>query len=554
MFVRSKTTPRSKNTSIQLVESYRVDGKSKQRVVRHIGTAGSVQKLAELKRIAYSVKLELENQVMRQDALRREASVSKASLCAKTVEDGWVINVAYLEESARKVLGIHAVYGRVYELLNFTNVFSRPKQNGFSASILKDIVLARIAHPSSKRSAVAILEERFGKAINIDHVYQMMDKVDDAFCERIQKNALATTLGLVGEKLRVLFYDATTLYFESFYEDELKQNGYSKDMKFNQPQVVLTLFVTQQGLPVGYELFPGATFEGHTLIPILEKLKQRYQIEDVVFVADRGMLSEVNLSYLEKNKFHYIVGGRLKSLRKLDQKTILDWVGEIREIAPDDTDHTFRFTAKNGRQVLLSYRGSRAKKDRVDREKSIQKLHEKLLRSKNPKSLISNFGYQKFIKIEGKSTIAVDENKLANAAKWDGVVGVFTNCTESSDHEVWEHYHALWQIEESFRINKHDLRMRPIFHWKPDRVKAHIAICFMAFACVRYLEYRVATQYQKLSPEVIRNALLWVQASVIKDNKTGKQFLLPSKLPAEAKPIFRVLGMKPNQTVSEITT
>lgn len=110
----------------------------------------------------------------------------------------------------------------------------------------------------------------------------------------------------------VLFYDCTTLYFESFIEDDFKQYGYSKDFKFNQSQVLLALLVTPEGLPVGYEVFPGASFEGHTLIPILKNLKAQHELNNIIFVADRGLLSEENLLFLEQEKFQYIVGPRLQ--------------------------------------------------------------------------------------------------------------------------------------------------------------------------------------------------------------------------------------------------
>ena len=132
-------------------------------------------------------------------------------------------NPLLLQEINRHILGIHDVYGYIYDLLNFTNPFSYPKRREYSAKILREIVLCRIAHPCSKRSSVEKLHNGFGVSLNLDHVYQMMDKIDDVFCDRIQERALAATLRLTDEKLKVLFYDATTLYFESFTEDDLKQ-------------------------------------------------------------------------------------------------------------------------------------------------------------------------------------------------------------------------------------------------------------------------------------------------------------------------------------------
>lgn len=550
MYIRTKKTPRSKSVSVQLVESFRENGKIKQRVIRHFGTADKKEKIEELKQLALAIKTELINKKLIQklpDA--KSACFGQLVGKGKDIPDDALIHAAYLEEIKHTILGIHDIYGHVYDQVGFSNLFSRPAQRVYSASLLREIVLARIAEPKSKRASVSLLEEKFGITLNLDHIYQMMDKFDDLFYERIQQCALATTLKLSGGKLRVLFYDATTLYFESFIEDELKQNGYSKDMKFNQPQLLLALFVTEKGLPVGYELFPGNTFEGHTLIPVLEKLKIRYQLEENIFVADRGLFSEENLKSLEEKNFKYIVGARIKNVSKKLKEAILkednyqsiDVKWDHRKIQKETpTQRIATFQEKGKRQLIVHYDSERAKKDAHDRNKSVEKLYKKLAKSKDPKALLNNYGYKKYIAVNGDAKLSINTAKIEEAEKWDGLLGIITNITDSSPVNLLMHYRGLWQIEESFRINKHDLKMRPIYHWKPHRVRAHVAISFMAFVCVRYLEYRLAVQSQKVSPEVIRQSLMQVQGSVIKDTKSKKCFLLPSKINSVAKEIYRI--------------
>ncbi len=204
------------------------------------------------------------------------------------------------------------------------------------------------------------------------------------------------------------------------------------------------------------------------------------------------------------------------------------------------------------RLLVLSYRANRALKDRADREKAIQKLQARLKRSKNPKQLISKYGFQKFITVKGDAELAIDPEKLIEESRWDGVVGIYASNPSFTNEEVIAHYHGLWQVEESFRIQKHDLRIRPVYHWTPRRVKAHIAIAFMAFVCVRHLEYRVKTQSQKLSPKTIKNTLTQYQASIIHDTKTNKSYLLPSKTTPELNEIYRVMGRKPSHSLKEI--
>jgi len=553
MYIRIKQTPRSQSISVQLVESFREKGKIKQRVLRHVGTASSPQKIEELKRLALVIKTELQHQNIYQhlvDATSHYASVFGNLL---EVPEKLLLHAAYLEESQRHIVGIHDIYGYIYDYLGFSNLFSNPARRVHAAKILRDVVLARIAFPKSKRASVEFLAEKFGLVLELEHVYQMMDKMDDHFFNKIQQAALGAALKLSGGKLRILFYDATTLYFESFTEDELKSNGYSKDLKFNQPQVVLALFVTEYGLPVGYELFPGNTFEGHTLIPALEKLRERYLLEDVIFVADRGLFNEENLKLLESKNFKYVVGAKIKNLSKTLEKEVLNLDNyhssqldfKTTRSQQEKSKHSIAtFAYHEGRRLIVHYSEKRAKKDAYDRQKSIEKLYKKMMRSQNPKSLLNNFGYKKYLEVEGNAKLSINQSKIEEASRWDGLAGIVTNIKDTRPEELLTHYRGLYQIEECFRINKHDLRMRPIFHWKPHRVKAHIAIAFMAFVCVKYLEYRMKTQSAKVSPEEIRKALLCTQATVFHDKKLKQQFLLPSKVNPIAKEIYRVMRIK----------
>jgi transposase len=558
MFIRMKKIHSSQSIVVQLIEAYRKNGAPKQRVLRHIGTGKTEAEINKLKELASAIKTQLTHQMLAKNKNNVVGKYAKAVGTLREVKEETSIELSKIQELEIRILGIHDVYGYIYDLLGFTNPFSHPARREYSASVLREIVLCRIAYPSSKRETVEIMQDAFGVTMNLDHIYQMMDKIDDTFCERIQERALAATLCLTGSKLKVLFYDATTLYFESFTEDELKQNGYSKDMKFNQPQVLLALFVTTDGLPVGYELFPGATYEGHTLQPILNKLKARYQIDEMIFVADRGMLNDANLNYLEENNIPYIVGAKLKSLSKKIQKEVLDWGQEVKsidqikensknlELSKKDAEYFYNknIAINPKKHLIISYQRNRAKKDKHDREKAILKLQQKLAKSSNPKNIISNYGYQKYILIEGEATLKINEDKLKTDTVWDGLYGVYTNNTKLNNMEILNHYRSLWQVEESFRINKHDLSIRPIYHWAPDRVKAHIAISFMAFVCVKYLEYLVKTQYKKLSPETIKDELLSVRVGIIKNHATKKRYILPTRINQDAKQIYRISGIK----------
>ncbi len=202
--------------------------------------------------------------------------------------------------------------------------------------------------------------------------------------------------------------------------------------------------------------------------------------------------------------------------------------------------------------MTVTYSPKRAEKDKYDRETAIEKLKKKLNKSKNPKGLLSNFGYKKFIKIQGEADLEIDEEKLKEAEKWDGLKGIVSNTKNLTPLQQITHYAGLWQVEETFRISKHDVKMRPIYHWTDRRIKAHIAICFMALSCMRFAEYEVAARYKKISPAEIRRQLKQVQTSILKDKSTGKLYALPSKIQEDAYKILRLYDIKHITTPYEI--
>ncbi len=229
------------------------------------------------------------------------------------------VNMRKLREEARIVSGIHEIYGSLYEEVGFSRVF---KQCPVSRSVLKDTVMSRLAKPCSKRSSCELLERDFGISIPLEKIYRMMDTLSPDRINRLQDIAWSHTRELLTEEIKVMFYDCTTLYFESFTEDELRSFGYSKDHKFNQGQILLAMMVTREGLPVGYEVFPGNMYEGDTFRYAIEKIKTRYRVKRVVIVADSGLQSNIEL--LEKEKLEFILGARLKSLSDKWQDRILD--------------------------------------------------------------------------------------------------------------------------------------------------------------------------------------------------------------------------------------
>lgn len=238
MYVRIKTSPNSPRKSVQIVEGRRVDGKVRQKVVRNVGIAQDDTHLEELKKLGQVMIAQMQDEIQPglfkpEEIAQRAIASAEEKKSSEETSQALDVNLRNLREEQRVTIGIHEIYGKLYDQLGFDSILEKSGRTDSARRILKHLVLARNASPLSKRGTVRELEERFGVELSLSSVYRSMDHLDDSAITGVQECAHLAARQLFGEKLNVLFYDCTTLYFESFTEDELKQNGYSKDMKFN---------------------------------------------------------------------------------------------------------------------------------------------------------------------------------------------------------------------------------------------------------------------------------------------------------------------------------
>ncbi len=392
MFVRVKSTPNSPRKTVQLVEGVRVDGKVRQRIVRYIGVAADEAELARLQRVGAFLKAQLEYE--RQPGLFPPEQVAEelitAGLNAAEAPDCKPLGVDLgdLREEQRVVTGMHEAYGQVFRELGLDRLL--PVRQRASRQALFHTVMARIANPQSKRGTVRELGGDFGVSLPLEKVYRMMDRLDDRVIGKLRDTVAAATGALLPEPLDVLFFDCTTLYFESVAEDggedPLRQFGYSKDGKPQRTRVVLALMVTREGLPVGYEVFPGALYEGKTFLPVMEEMRNRHAGLEAVCVADAGMCAEENLAELESGGHRYIVGARLRSLPKALGERIAG-AGRFRGAAGMEAGARVGVFRHRGRRIVVAHSPKRAAKDRRDRQKQIKRLLNKLGKKGAPGSL-----------------------------------------------------------------------------------------------------------------------------------------------------------------------
>lgn len=372
------------------------------------------------------------------------------------------------------------------------SIFNSIGFNQIQDALFRYLVFSRLLYPTSKLKTVDYLQKYHSISVSEDSLYRYMDKLYNHQKEEVQQISYRHTLKVLDNQINVVFYDVTTLYFETDMEDELRKTGFSKDGKHRNPQIVLGLLVSMDGYPLAYDIFEGKKFEGHTMLPIIDSFKSKYQLEKLVVVADSGLMSKDNIEELQEKCYEFILGARIKNepqpmkdkILSLDLKT-----GESRVISKSD-----------GIRLIISYSESRAKKDKANREKGIQKLEKQIRSGKLTKANINNRGYNKYLKMEGDISISIDHNKFDQDARWDGLKGYLTNSSLSKE-DIISNYKHLWMIEKAFRINKHDLRIRPIYHHKQQRIEAHICISFTAYKVYKELERMLKEKKSSLSPE-----------------------------------------------------
>ena len=541
MFVKKVKRPNN-SISIQIVENKRVGKKIIQKVIRHMGQWVHQDEIDKMIKVAESIIIDLKN--AEDPALPGFEEIHRPKTKEEKVTN---VSIENLKEEGRIHRGVEDVFGNEFEKLNLFDAIDSGYKKEKSNALFKEIVLGRIAAPESKNKIVKIIERDKGITLDLDCVYRMMDKVYINE-ERIRNKISTSTLSLFNQKVDVAFFDVTTLYFESFTPDDLRSSGFSKDGKFKETQVMLALITTTEGLPLGYELFPGNSYEGNTLIKVIEQVEKNYDLSETFIVADRAMFTKNNLEKLDKKKVKFIIAAKLKTMKKDIKTTITNDVASALKENPGLIGWTKDYEYE-GRRLIVNYNKKRASKDKKDRERLVERLKKKMTNGKVLLAdLINNTGTKKYLKIDkkGSKTGSLNQDRIDEHSKWDGIHGVSTNhlTNDLSSDEILKRYRNLWQIEAAFRVNKHDLKMRPIYHWTEKRIRSHILICFVAYSLVASVKYKLSKLNIKLSVGSIREELSHLQSSIVKDIKTGKRFLLPSKMTENQKKIYKAFGLK----------
>lgn len=386
--------------------------------------------------------------------------------------------------TSHKLVGIDLVLGKIFDEIGFSQIEDQ---------LFKDLVLYRLVYPKSKLKTTEYLSRFANKDYSEDEIYRYMDKLYNTQKELVRQISYDHTLKVLPQGIQVVFYDVTTIYFETDYEDDLRKTGFSKEGKHQNPQIVLGLLVSEGGYPLAYDIFEGKQYEGHTMLPIINGFRKKYKLEKLVVVADSGLLSNANIEDLIANNYEFILGARIKNEKRQIKDKILSFNlknGESKIIKKDNL------------KLLITYSEDRAKKDRYNREKGLKRLEKSLKTGKLTKSSINKRGYNKFLEMDGEVQLKINQEKIEEDEKWDGLKGYLTNSTLSKT-QILDNYKQLWLIEKAFRIVKTDLKIRPIYHYKQRRIEAHICLNFVAYKVYKELERQLKEKKSDLSPEKV---------------------------------------------------
>jgi len=406
-----------------------------------------------------------------------------------------------------------AYYTFFYDLIGFLQ-----QEVGFDTlgqPMLNDLVTIRIFEPASKLRSIELLESYFGVVCQRKSYYKMSPKWL-ALKQDIEAKVVAFARKSYAFDFELVFYDVTTLYFEAFEEDALRRNGFSKDNKSQQPQILIALMVSKEGFPIAYEIFAGNTFEGHTMMPVLKEFITKHTVQSLTVVADAAMISTSNIEDLLKNNINYIVGARLGSLSN-------ELMEQMDKSISREDGKAIRLKTDKG-YLICSYSSVRYRKDKYEMEKQIEKAKSIIEKPSKNKKL-------KFTKSSGEQ-VELNEDLIEKTKKLLGIKGYYTNLEESTAADnltIIERYHELYRVEQAFRISKGDLQTRPIFHFKEEPIKLHVLICFMALVISKHIELATGDSIKRFITECKK-----VTDARILNHITNKEIRMSAKITTKA--------------------
>jgi len=552
MFFRQKMS--GNRVYLQIVENRWKQGKSKQRVIATLG---------RLDRLTESGQLDT--------LLQSGAKFSESILVLTAHREGKSPAI-----STRRI-GPALVFARLWEELQMPQVIRRLLAGRRLTLPVERILFLTVLHrlfaSGSDRSCLSVWRKDHEipgtETIALHQMYRVMawlgeslpqDQQEGAtpFSPRCTKDAFEEALfdrrrDLFGE-LELVFFDTTSIYFEGEGGTDLGQYGHSKDHRSDRKQMVVGAVLDGEGRPLCCELWPGNVTDVKTLIPIVDRLRTRFQIRSICVVADRGMISQETIAQLQadERQVHYILGARLLNVKEICEAVLSRGgryrvVHESRQKSTDPSPLKVKEVSVDGRRYVVCLNDEQAKKDRMDRKAIVSALQEQV--KQNAKSMVGNKGYRKYLRDDGKK-FAIDEAKVKRESRFDGKWVLQTDLCEMSAEDVALKYKQLWMVEDMFRTAKTLLETRPVYHHHDETIRGHVFCSFLALVLRKELQDRLALEGDKFEwAEILRDleALQYVEVE-----HQAKRFLLRTEAQGTCSAVFRAAGVAIPPTIQRI--
>jgi transposase len=543
MFFRQKRS--GKRVYLQIVENHWDQGRSKQRVIATVGRLDQLQQSGQLDGL-----------------LQSGAKFAEAVLVLTAHREGQVPSIRH------RRIGPALVFGRLWDELQLPQVVERLRAGRRFELALERIlfltVLHRLFDPGSDRSCVQVWKQDYEipgtEEVVLHQVYRAMAWLGEPLPEDQQAGATPFTPRCTKDvfeealfarrrdlfsQLDLMFFDTTSIYFEGEGGEEMGEYGHSKDHRPDRKQMVVGVVLDGEGRPLCCELWPGNVTDVKTLVPVVDRLQQRFRIRSLCIVADRGMISKDTIQQLQakERQVHFILGARLRNVKEI-YESVLSRAGRYREVrgprekSTDPSPLKVKEVWVDERRYVVCLNEEQAKKDRADREAIVAALREQLRHG--DKSLVGNKGYRKFLSGEGPK-FTIDEEQVKWEERFDGKWVLQTDLEELSSEEVALQYKQLWMVEEMFRTVKTLLETRPIFHKCDETIRGHVFCSFLALLLRKELQDRLAAQGAKLEGAEMLRDLAALQYTEVESQ--GKRFLLRSDLEGTSAAVFRAVGV-----------
>ncbi len=508
MFIRAKSD--GNRTYLQIVESYREGGKIRQRV---IATLGRLDELSARGQV---------------DGIIR--SLARFADKVRVTED---FKQGKLEARGVLKIGPDLVLGRLWSELGLDRILEGLlAQRKFEFPVERAVYLATISRlffPGSDRRTIRRARDyRIAgpDTLSLHHLYRAMSWLGGER-ERIEEELFSRNRHLFTQ-LSVVFFDTTTLYFEGA-GGNLGARGYSKDRRPDCAQMVAGVVMDEGGRPIAAPTWPGNTTDAATIIPVARSLRERFGVEKITLVADRGMVGAKNREELAKLGFTYILGVKMR-LEKRAMAEVLSRAGRFREVADNLKVKEVRH---EGKRYVVCLNPAEAERDRISRQTMVKDLERKL--KDNPSQLIGNTGYRRYLKAGPRPEI--DRQKVKEEERYDGKWVLITDTDLPAD-EVALRYKELWRVERIFREAKDTLATRPIFHQSDPYILGHVFVSFLSLLLMHELRRRIdfPAEWDQIKQDL--EALYEVEVE-----QDGKTWLLRSPLRGVAGKVFRAVGV-----------